>query len=76
MNDVIQTAGKRGARLAKDIGPTRGLIGLAIVAAAVGGTIFLVRYLRARKDDMPLDAAETPNGKREKRKNMHVHAAH
>jgi hypothetical protein len=34
--------------LAKRVGPKRGLIGLAIAAAAVGGTIVLVRYLRAR----------------------------
>jgi hypothetical protein len=37
------------ASLAKRIGPRRALIGLAIAAVAIGGSVMLVRYLRARK---------------------------
>jgi len=34
--------------LARDIGPRRALIGLAIAAVAIGGSIAVMRYLRAR----------------------------
>ena len=37
------------ASLAKRIGPRRALIGLAIVAVAIGGSVMLARYLRARR---------------------------
>jgi hypothetical protein len=36
--------------VARKIGPTRGVIGLAVIAAAIGGSIFLVRYLRRRAE--------------------------
>ena len=36
------------ASLAKRVGPKRGLIGLAVAVAAIGGSILLVRYLKAR----------------------------
>jgi hypothetical protein len=34
--------------IAKQIGPRRALIGLAIAAVAIGGSVMLIRYLRAR----------------------------
>jgi hypothetical protein len=36
--------------LARDIGPRRALIGLAVAAVAIGGTIVVLRYLRARRE--------------------------
>jgi hypothetical protein len=42
------------ASLARRIGPRRGLIGLAAVAAAIFGSVMLMRYLRARKVDREL----------------------
>lgn len=39
---------RRSAKIAKRVGPRNGLIGLAAVAAVVGGSVLLVRYLRAR----------------------------
>lgn len=42
--------GNGTADLARDIGPRRALIGLAVAAVAIGGTIFLMRYLRARRE--------------------------
>ena len=36
--------------LARDIGPRRALIGLAIAAVAIGGSIAIMRYMRARRD--------------------------
>jgi hypothetical protein len=52
--DVTSDAAKRAADattdLAKAIGPKRGLIGLAAIGVAVGGTILVRRYLRNRSD--------------------------
>ena len=36
--------------LARAIGPRRALIGLAVAAVAIGGTIAVMRYLRARRE--------------------------
>ena len=49
--DIAKRVGGSTADLAKRIGPKRGLIGLAVILAAVGGTIVLVRYLRARDEE-------------------------
>ena len=46
--DIAKRVGSGGAKLAKRVGPKRGLLGLALVAAAVGSGIYLARYLRAR----------------------------
>ena len=48
--DLAKRFGSGTAGLAKRIGPRRSLIGLAVFAAAVGGSIVLIRYLRSRKD--------------------------
>jgi len=47
--DLAKTIGTRTVTLANDIGPKRALIGAAILVAAVGGGIVLVRYLRRRE---------------------------
>ena len=49
--DIAKRVGSGGAKLAKKVGPKRGLLGLALVAAAVGSGIYLARYLRARAAD-------------------------
>jgi len=36
--------------IARNIGPRRALIGLAIAAVAIGGSIAVMRYLRARRE--------------------------
>ena len=46
---LAKRVGSGTAHLAKQIGPRRGLIGLAVLAATIGGSVMLVRYLRARK---------------------------
>jgi hypothetical protein len=48
---LARRVGGGSASLARRIGPRRALIGLAIVAAAVGGSIVVIRYLRARNAD-------------------------
>jgi len=53
--DLAKHLGSGTADIAKRIGPKRGLIGLAVLAAAIGGTVVLVRYLRARNADAALD---------------------
>lgn len=47
--DLAKRFGNGTAGLAKRIGPRRALIGLAALAAAIGGSVMLMRYLRARK---------------------------
>jgi hypothetical protein len=62
--DLAKQLGGGTADLAKRIGPKRGLIGLAVLAAAIGGTVVIVRYLRARRADAALDmddADDAPN---------------
>jgi hypothetical protein len=57
-SDTVNLARRFGggtASLAKRIGPKRAVIGLVVVAAAVGGAIVLVRYLRARKANSEVD---------------------
>jgi len=47
--DLAKRFGHETSRFAKRVGPRRGLIGLAVLAAAIGGSVMLARYLRARK---------------------------
>jgi len=49
--DLAKTIGTGTVALAKDVGPKRALIGAAIVIAAVGGGIVLMRYLRRREQE-------------------------
>ena len=49
-----QDLARSSTELARRVGPTRGLVGLGLVAGAVTGTIVLVRYLRARADEQAL----------------------
>ncbi len=44
--------------IARQIGPRRALIGLAIAAVAIGGSILVARYLRARREREELDLGE------------------
>lgn len=48
--DIARRVGSSTVDFARDIGPRRALIGLACAAVAVGGTIVLLRYLRARRE--------------------------
>ena len=59
--DLAKRFGSGTAGLAKQIGPRRGLLGLAVLVAAVGGSVVLIRYLRSRKADAELDV--TGDGK-------------
>ncbi len=82
--DLAKIVGVGTVDLARRIGPKRGLIGLAIAGVAIGGTIFLVRYLRSRAEEASLEAGEegeVPGAKphktsRAKRKNMHANLQH
>ena len=62
--DLVHRFGSGSATLARRIGPRRGLIGLVVVAAAIGGSIALARYLRARKANRAVDvtADDLANG--------------
>ncbi|HEU4732421.1 MAG TPA: hypothetical protein VFT22_31215 [Kofleriaceae bacterium] len=46
--DFARRVGDGTTTLAKRIGPQRALVGFAIAAVAIGGSILLIRYLRAR----------------------------
>jgi len=48
---LARRVGGGTAELARRVGPRRGLIGLAIVAVAVGSGILIARYLRARAEE-------------------------
>jgi hypothetical protein len=48
--DLAKRFGRGTADVASRIGPKRALIGLAVLTVAIGGSVMLVRYLRARAD--------------------------
>ncbi len=54
--DVAKRVGGGTVDIAKRVGPKRGLLGLLAIGAAVGGTIYLVRYLQSRSEAQELDA--------------------
>jgi len=47
--DLARRFGDGTVDLARRVGPRRALIGVAVAAIAIGGTIMLVRFLRARR---------------------------
>jgi hypothetical protein len=48
---LARRVGSGTVDLARDIGPKRALIGLAVAAVAIGGSILVLRYLRARRSE-------------------------
>jgi hypothetical protein len=73
--DIAKRVGRGTADLASRVGPRRALLGLAVIAAAVGGTVVLVRYLRARNAEYPLDMEEDlAGGARRARSRKRSHA--
>jgi hypothetical protein len=52
---LARRVGSGTADVARQIGPRRALIGLAIAAVAIGGSILVLRYLRARRERDELD---------------------
>lgn len=53
--ELARRFGDGTADIAKQIGTRRALIGLAVAAVAIGGTVMVIRYLRARRVDEGLD---------------------
>jgi hypothetical protein len=62
--ELARRVGSGTASIARQVGPRRALIGLAIAAVAIGGSILIVRYLRARREraDLDLDLGEEDLG--------------
>jgi hypothetical protein len=57
--DLARRVGSGTTSIARQVGPRRALIGLAIAAVAIGGSILVVRLLRARRErDQVLDLGE------------------
>jgi len=59
---LARRVGGGTADIARQIGPRRALIGLAIAAVAIGGSILVLRYLRARREREELDLGEEDLG--------------
>ena len=74
---LAKRVGTRTSHIAREVGPKRTLIGLAIAGVAIGGTIFLVRYLRARKAERSVESEPNEAGSSSGRskRNAHAHAA-
>jgi hypothetical protein len=49
--DLARRIGDGTVTVARQIGPRRALIGLAVAVVAIGGTVMIMRYLRARRAD-------------------------
>lgn len=76
--DMARRVGGGTADLARRIGPRRALLGLAVAAMAVGGTIVLVRYLRARNADQSAtdESGESAGRGHNSRRSRGKHNAH
>lgn len=78
---LAKRVGSGTADVARKIGPKRALIGAAIVGAVIG-SVLLVRYLRARRVEVPLEAgsrdeekAVKPQARQETKRGMAAHSA-
>jgi hypothetical protein len=60
--ELARRVGSGTASIARQVGPRRALIGLAIAAVAIGGSILVMRYLRARRERDELDLGEEDLG--------------
>jgi hypothetical protein len=56
--DLAKRVSSGTADLAERIGPRRAIIGVAVIGVIVGGSILLVRYMRARREELPFEGAE------------------
>ena len=52
--DLARRVGDGTVDLARQIGPRRALIGFAVAAVAITGTVLVFRYLRQRRTDREL----------------------
>jgi hypothetical protein len=59
---LARRVGGGTADIARQIGPRRALIGFAIAAVAIGGSILVLRYLRARREREELELGEEDLG--------------
>ncbi len=69
--DLAKRVGSETADLAKRIGPKRAIIGIAVIGVVVAGSIVLVRYLRSRKEDLPLEEGDEQVRGRQGRRRSH-----
>ena len=56
--EVAKRVGSSTADLAKTIGPKRAIIEAVVIGGVVVGSILLMRYLRARKEELPLEGTD------------------
>ena len=66
-SDLARRVGDGTVDIAKRVGPKRGILGFIAIGAAVGGSIYLIRYLRARRAEMETSERSSPIEKRERR---------
>jgi len=57
-SQLARRVGSGTADIARQIGPRRALIGFAIAAVAIGGSILVMRLLRARRERDVIDLGE------------------
>jgi hypothetical protein len=72
--NLARRFGSGTADVARRIGPRRGLIGLAVLAVTIGGSVVLIRYLRARADERELDETGTARPNRRAMSRNHANA--
>jgi len=51
-SDFAKRVGDGTVDIARRVGPKRGIIGFVVLGAAIGGSIYLIRYLRARSAEL------------------------
>jgi len=78
--ELAKRFGSGTADVAKRVGPKRAIIGVVVLGAVIGGSYLLVRYLRARKEDLPFEGADEQmhgrQGKRNAKRGTDAHLSH
>lgn len=75
--DLAKKVGVGTAVVAKQIGVKRAIIGVVVIGAVVTGSIFLARYLRSRKEELPVESVdEHMAGRQQKHQNKRGANAH
>lgn len=72
--DFARRFGDRSSELVNRVGPGRALVGIALFGAILGGSLLIIRYLRARRDELPYEVEGEERGRsfwnREDRRGM------
>jgi hypothetical protein len=78
--DLAKKFGVGTAVFAKQVGARRAIIGVVVIGAVVTGSILLARYLRNRREELPIEATDehmaAGQQKRQNKRGTDAHLRH